>query len=133
MDVNVPAVVAEVGEQFWRYEQAFVANDVSVLDELFWADPRAVRFGAGENLYGHEAIARFRGQRGPGDLGRDVLRVEITTFGTDVATASAEFRRHASGVTGRQQQTWVRMSEGWRIVAAHVSHLDPRPPPPKVD
>jgi hypothetical protein len=90
-----------------------------------------VRYGAGENLYGHEAIARFRGQRGTGDLGRDVLRVEITTFGTDVATASAEFRRHASGVTGRQQQTWVRMTEGWRIVAAHVSHLGS--PPPKVD
>jgi Protein of unknown function (DUF3225) len=24
---------------------------------------------------------------------------------------------------GRQSQTWVRMPEGWRIVAAHVSML----------
>jgi hypothetical protein len=25
---------------------------------------------------------------------------------------------------GRQMQTWVRFSEGWRIVAAHVSIID---------
>jgi hypothetical protein len=24
---------------------------------------------------------------------------------------------------GRQSQTWVRMSDGWRVVAAHVSLL----------
>jgi hypothetical protein len=23
----------------------------------------------------------------------------------------------------RQSQTWARFSEGWRIVAAHVSHM----------
>lgn len=121
MDLNQPAVVAEVRQQFWRYEQAFVANDVAVLDELFWDDPRAVRFGAGENLYGHEAIARFRRQRAAADLARELLRVEIVTMGEDVAVVSAEFRRRASGVTARQQQTWARLAEGWRIVAAHVS------------
>jgi Protein of unknown function (DUF3225) len=123
VDVNEPAVLAQVSEQFWRYEQAFVSNDVTVLDELFWDDPRALRFGAGENLYGHDAIARFRGQRAARDLSRELLRVEITTFGPDFATASAEFRRTESGVTGRQQQTWVRIDGNWRIVAAHVSHL----------
>jgi hypothetical protein len=25
------------------------------------------------------------------------------------------------GKVGRQMQTWVRFSEGWRVVAAHVS------------
>jgi hypothetical protein len=25
---------------------------------------------------------------------------------------------------GRQMQTWTRMPEGWRIVAAHVSLID---------
>lgn len=123
MHLNRPEVVAAVGEQFLRYEQAFVSNEIAVLDELFWDDPRAVRFGAGENLYGHRAIAEFRGRRQTGDLARDLLRVEITTFGEDFAVTSAEFRRAASGVGGRQQQTWVRTSEGWRIVAAHVSHL----------
>jgi hypothetical protein len=123
VNFNQPDVVAQVEEQFQRYEQAFVANDMAVLDELFWDSPRAVRFGAGENLYGHQAIAQFRRQRPPGDLARDLLRVEIATFGADFAAVSAEFRRRGSGVTGRQQQTWVRTADGWRIVAAHVSHL----------
>ncbi len=125
MDVNLPAVVAQVQEQFDRYEQALVTNDIAALDELFWDDPRAVRFGAGENLYGHRAIADFRGQRPPSDLARVLLRVEIATFGHDIAAISAEFRRTVSGQTGRQQQTWVRTDDGWRIVAAHVSLLPP--------
>jgi Protein of unknown function (DUF3225) len=123
VDVNRPDVVAEVREQFGRYEQALVGNDVPVLDELFWDSRHAVRFGAGENLYGHHAIAGFRRQRRVEDLARDVLRVDITTFGSDFAVVSAEFRRACSGVIGRQQQTWVRTDDGWRIVAAHVSHL----------
>lgn len=123
MEVNRPTVVAEVEAQFLRYEAAFVGNDVGVLDELFWDSPAAVRFGAGENLYGHAAIAQFRVQRPTGDLARELLRVEIVTFGADFAVASAEFRRLSSGTVGRQQQTWVRTDVGWRIVAAHVSHL----------
>jgi Protein of unknown function (DUF3225) len=129
MELNRPAVVAEVEEQFRRYEEAFVTNDVAVLDELFWASPRAVRFGGGENLYGHDAIASFRAGRPAGDLARELLRVEVSTFGTEFAVVSAEFRRSGSGVTGRQQQTWVFTDQGWRIVAAHVSLL----PSPKVD
>ncbi|MDQ6947245.1 MAG: DUF3225 domain-containing protein, partial [Actinomycetota bacterium] len=97
MEVNIPAVVAEVEAQFHRYEQAFVANDTAVLDELFWNSPQAVRFGAGENLYGHEAIARFRRGRPAVDLAREMLRVHVTTFGSDLAAVSAEFRRSRSG------------------------------------
>jgi hypothetical protein len=127
VDVNRPGVVAEVRQQVLRYEAALVGNDMAVLDELFWDSPLAVRFGAGENLYGHAAIARFRQQRPAEDLARELLRVDITTFGCDVAAVSAEFRRARSGVEGRQQQTWVRTDDGWRIVAAHVSH-QARPP-----
>lgn len=50
-------MVAEVRDQFLRYEAAFVANDIATLDQLFWDSPWAVRMGAGENLYGHESIA----------------------------------------------------------------------------
>ena len=39
----------------------------------------------------------------------------------DFATASTEFRRPGQVRSGRQQQSWVRFPEGWRIVAAHVS------------
>ena len=110
--------------QFERYEAAFLGNDVEELDELFWNDPLAVRYGAGENLYSHEAIARFRGQRSVDDLEREILHSVVTTFGRDAAVTSAEFRRTKSGVTGRQSQTWMRTDDGWRIVTAHVSQLD---------
>ena len=60
MEIDLPEVLAEVTEQFQRYEQALVSNDVAVLDELFRKDSRTLRYGIGENLYGHDAIAGFR-------------------------------------------------------------------------
>jgi hypothetical protein len=36
-----------------------------------------------------------------------------------------EFQRDGSTRRGRQSQTWVRMAQGWRVVAAHVSLIDP--------
>jgi hypothetical protein len=29
------------------------------------------------------------------------------------------------GRIGRQMQTWVKFPEGWRVVAAHVSLMEP--------
>jgi hypothetical protein len=53
---------------------------------------------------------------------RRIFRTVITTHGDDFATASTLFERETvPGKIGRQMQTWVRMPEGWRIVAAHVS------------
>jgi len=123
MDINLPDVLAEVSEQFGRYERALTGNDVAVLDELFWNSPHTLRYGAGENLYGYEAIAGFRAARPAQGLEREVLRTVITTFGRDFATANIEFRRAGSARTGRQSQAWVRTPEGWRVVAAHVSLL----------
>jgi small subunit ribosomal protein S1 len=51
------------------------------------------------------------------------MNIVITTYGRDFATANTEFKRVGSERTGRQSQTWVRTSEGWRVVAAHVSLL----------
>ena len=124
MDIDIPEVKAEVEAAFARYETALVTNDVPVLDELFWVSPATVRFGATENLFGAEEIAAFRAGRSPVGLSREVLRTSITTFGRDFATASITFRRHGSARIGRQQQSWVRFPEGWRVVAAHVSLLD---------
>lgn len=123
MDVNRPEVVAEVTACFERYEQALVDNDVEQLDDLFWGDPLVVRFGPQENLYGHAAISAYRNRRPTGDLKRVLGRTVITTFGRDFATTSLEFQRITSGSIGRQSQSWVRTVDGWRIVAAHVSHL----------
>ena len=49
----------------------------------------------------------------------------ITTYGRDFAVASTLFQREGGNKVGRQMQTWVRFAEGWRVVAAHVSLIDP--------
>ncbi len=122
MDIDIPEVKAEVADAFARYETALVTNDVATLTELFWADPRTLRYGGGENLYGIAEIAAFRAARSPVGLERTTERTVITTFGRDFATASTLFRREsAPGKVGRQMQTWVRFPQGWRVVAAHVS------------
>jgi hypothetical protein len=125
MQVDLPDVVAEVTEQFARYEKALVANDVAVLDELFRADPRTLRYGIAENLYGYDAIMAFRAARSSAGLMRRTAKTVITAYGRDTAVASTLFYREASpGRVGRQMQTWIRFAEGWRIVAAHVSVID---------
>ena len=128
MDVDLPAVLAEVTAQFERYEKALVSNDVAVLDELFRADKRSLRYGVGENLYGHDEIMAFRAARSPIGLGRTTARTLITTYGRDTAVASTLFYRESlPGKVGRQMQTWIRFPEGWRIVAAHVSIINEPP------
>jgi hypothetical protein len=125
MDIDLPDVLAEVTEEFSRYEKALVSNDVAVLDELFRADSRTLRYGIGENLYGYDAIMAFRAARSPAGLARKTAKTVITTYGRDAAVASTLFYRDSSpGRVGRQMQTWVRFPEGWRIVAAHVSIID---------
>ena len=121
MEIDAPDVVAEVQAAFDRYERAINTNDVATLNELFWKSPKTIRYGNAEQLYGHDAIVGFRTARDASDVRRDLLRVVITVFGRDLATASCEYRRVGSGREGRQMQTWVRFAEGWRIVAAHVS------------
>ena len=125
MEIDLPEVVAEVREQFARYEKALVTNDVVVLDELFRADPRTLRYGVGENLYSYDAIMAFRAARSPAGLMRRTEKTVITTYGRDTAVASTLFYRDtAPGRVGRQMLSWIRCAEGWRIVAAHVSVID---------
>src|SRR5450631_831671 len=125
MEVDLPDVLAEVIAQFAAYEKALVSNDVAVLDRLFRADARTLRYGIGENLYGYDAIMTFRAARSPAGLMRKTARTVITAYGRDTAVASTLFYRDsAPGRVGRQMQTWVRFPEGWKIVAAHVSIID---------
>ncbi|MGY0833717.1 oxalurate catabolism protein HpxZ [Azospirillum argentinense] len=121
LEINIPEVVAEVTAAFERYERALTGNDVAVLGELFWNHPATLRYGVGENLYGYDAIAAFRQGRPAAGLDRVLRNTVITTYGRDMATANTEFTRPSTERVGRQSHTWVRMPEGWRIVAAHVS------------
>jgi 1-carboxybiuret hydrolase subunit AtzH-like protein len=128
MQIDLPDVLAEVTAQFERYEKALVTNNVADLNELFRDDPRTLRYGIGENLYGYEAVTAFRAARSPVGLMRRTAQTVITTYGRDAAVASTLFYRDSSpGRVGRQMQTWVRFAEGWKIVAAHVSVIDEPP------
>ena len=125
MEIDIPEVVAEVEAAFAAYEQALVTNDVATLETLFRDDPRTIRYGIGENLYGWDAIGAFRAARSPLGLARRISRTVITTYGRDFATADTLFfRDSAPGRVGRQSQSWVRFPEGWRVVSAHVSLIE---------
>jgi hypothetical protein len=123
--INDPDVLAELQAAFAAYEAALVGNDVAELDASFWASPQTIRYGTGENLYGHDEIAAFRAARPPAGLARTLERTVLTTYGRDFGTASTLFRRAGTpDRLGRQMQSWVRFPEGWRVVAAHVSLID---------
>ena len=124
-DINIPRVLVEVKAAFARYEEALVDNNVKVLDDMFWSSKHTIRYGVTESLYGYAAIQAFRKARSPAGLNRILKNTVITTFGEDFATANTEFVREGNpNKIGRQSQTWVRTSGGWRVVSAHVSLID---------
>ena len=129
MEINLLEVKAEVEAAHDRYEAALISNDVETLQALFWSSDLTIRYGIGEILYSYAEIGAFRAARSPVGLARTTSRTVVTTYGRDYATASTLFHRETMpGKVGRQMQTWARMPEGWRIVAAHVSVIDePKP------
>lgn len=125
MDIDLPDVKAELEAVFAAYEAALVGNDVAALEALFWDDPRTIRYGIAENLYGASAIRAFRTSRSPTGLARKLARTVITTYGRDLATSMTLYSRaRTPGRVGRQSQTWMRFPDGWKVVAAHVSEID---------
>lgn len=125
MEVDLPEIVAEVEACFAAYETALINNDVDALTAMFSDLPQTIRYGINENLYGAREIHAFRAGRSPAGLSRVLARTVISTYGRDFAIASTLFERaSAPDKVGRQMQSWVRMPQGWRIVAAHVSLVD---------
>ncbi len=120
MTIDDPVLFAEVTAAFHDYERALMADDLVALDRLFHDAPTTNRYGVGETLYGIEEIRAFRTRRG-GSPQRRLGRVAITVYGDSFATADAEFERDGGGALGRQTQSWVKFSDGWKIVSAHVS------------
>ena len=129
MEIDLPDVLAEVTAQFARYEAALVSNDVAVLGELFRVDPRTLRYGIAENLYGYEAIASFRAARSPVGLMRRTAQTVITSYGRDTAVASTLFYRYASKVWdslnhGSHSGSWHSHSGCWVIWDPRLIQLE---------
>jgi hypothetical protein len=123
VEIDDPEVLAEARAVFDRYEAALMANRTEELDAIFWADPRTVRFGITEILWGHDAIRAFRAsvQRYAPRVQR---KVHIVAFGRDVAATHLEYERVGTGLVGRETKIMARIpGQGWRVVSAHVSLL----------
>lgn len=120
-EINIPAVLAEITECFYRYEKALIENDVEILDKLFFENEQTIRYGVSEDLYGYKEIESFRKSRSAKGLNRTLKRTSITSYGENMAVTNTEFTRQGESRIGRQSQTWVKFSDGWKIVTAHVS------------
>jgi hypothetical protein len=121
MEINIPEIVEEVTAAFMAYEKALLANDVDVIDELFWNDEKTLRYGPNGTVVSHAALSAFRRGRDIGPWVRTLKDTYIVTFGRDFAVANTESTRPGRDGISRQSQTWARMPEGWSIVSAHVS------------
>lgn len=123
--INRPAVLASLRAAFEAYEAALLRHDVAALDAFFDDDPATVRYGVAEHGYGMDAIRRYRAAALPVHPGRQLRNVVLRSFGDDAGSACCEFLAPDTAMIGRQTQTWMRLAGAWRIVAAHVSLVDP--------
>ena len=107
-NVDRPAILAEVTAAFYQYEEALVSNNIEALDALFWHDPRTVRLGAGENLYGigRSALSRRPPRRRSGPRSAPYHHYHLWRGYGGVQHRVYPRRQRR---LGRQQQTWVRV------------------------
>jgi hypothetical protein len=118
-----PEVVAEVTRAFEQYERALLDGDVAVMTELFWDDPRCVRFGVADRQQGADEIEAWRRTHPSVPPGRKLHDTRVLAVDDRTAVVTTLIGYPDRGIEGRQSQTWVRLPEGWRIVDAHVSEL----------
>jgi ketosteroid isomerase-like protein len=121
--IGRPDVVAAVRAAFDRYEQALREADVATLIELFWDDPRCVRYGVADRQHGAGQIAAWRREHPGVPPGRTLCDTVIVAVDDRTAVVSTLFGYPGHRAEGRQTQTWARFAEGWRIIAAHVSEV----------
>ena len=125
VELDRPEVVADVLAAFHRYEQALVDGDLAVLTELFWDDPRCVRFGVADRQRGAAQITAWRHRHPTVPPGRRLFDTRVLAVDQHTAVVTTLFGYPDGAVEGRQSQTWVRFAPGWRVVAAHVSEVPP--------
>jgi uncharacterized protein YceH (UPF0502 family) len=122
LQVDVPDVVAEVRELLTSYERARAAGDVEALRRFFWESPSAMLLDAGRAWSGIDRIATHWAEAAALPAREEVTgpaRRRVTTFGRDYASTSVSEGEPPR--LRRESQVWVRLREGWRIVAAHTS------------
>jgi hypothetical protein len=117
------AVLAELRAVFEAYEQALMSNDVDALNAFFWQDARVTRYGIADRQWGIAELQAYRAATPAPHFTRRLEHLRLHAFGPDMAVAQVEFVRSDTPLRGFQTQTWVRLPEGWRIVAAHVSMI----------
>ncbi len=123
LEVNTPAIVAEVAEAFSRYEDALAAGDLSEMAATFSDRPEVLRFGITDQQRGPEELARWRAAQPALPTGRTLRETTVTTYGPNFAVVTTLFEYPGRPVLGRQSQTWLRGPAGWTIVHAHVSEI----------
>ncbi len=123
-NVDRPAILAEVTAAFYQYEEALVSNNIEALDALFWHDPRTVRLGAGENLYGIEAIRAFRAARPPPVWPATCAIPPSPPLARTWRYAAPSLPAKAARALGVSSKRGCAFPYGWRIVAARVSLMD---------
>ena len=100
LEIDLPEVVAEVKVAYDRYNEAINSGNIAVLNGTFRNDPRTIRYGQAENLYGYNEIGAFRAAARPLDPPRTLSKTMITTYGRDFAVASTLTHRAKSAREG---------------------------------
>jgi hypothetical protein len=123
--VDLGKIAAEVRAIFDEYEAALVRHDNEVLSNFFWDSPHTIRYGVREHSHGIDSIRAFRADTTPVHPQRRLRETVVVAFSADSASACTQFLAPDTTLIGRQTQTWIRFPEGWKIVAAHVSTVNP--------
>ena len=96
-----PDVVAEVRAAFDRYERALVDGDVAVLTDLFWDDPRCVRFGVADRQRGGAEIAAWRRAHPSVPRGRVLADTHVLAIDDRTAVVTTLFGYPGGALEGR--------------------------------
>lgn len=124
-DVDLAAVAAEVRTIFDAYEAALLRHDNDALCQYFWDTEHTIRYGVMEHSHGIEAIRAYRSDAAPVHPQRQLRETTIVAYSADSASACTQFVAPDTTLIGRQSQMWIRFPEGWKIVSAHVSTINP--------
>ena len=122
---DLAKVASEVRAVFDAYEAALVRHDNATLANFFWDSPHTIRYGVGEHSHGIESIRAYRADAAPVHPQRELRETTVIAYSADSASACTQFLAPDTTLIGRQSQMWIRFPEGWKIVSAHVSNVNP--------